>query len=126
MIQMLCTAVRASTTIIDDESPNQVVAFRGGTLVLSSWREIIQLNFMRHCLQAGFQIQLMTNATLQAIFGADGGILNASSGMSQLEKRLVMSKTSEASKAADKHMTRQRRNRQNVKNNFLLCDGEDI
>ena len=113
-------------TIIDDESPNQVVAFRGGTLVLNSWREVIQLSFMRHCLQAGFQIQLMTNATLQAIFGADGGILNGTSGMSQLEKRLVMSKTSEASKAADKHMTRQRRNRQNVKNHFLTCDGEDI
>ena len=113
-------------TIVDDESPHHVVTFRGGTLVLSSWREIIQLNYMRHALQAGFQIQLLTNATLQAIFGADGSVLNANSGMSQLEKRLVMSKTSEASKNADKHMTRQRRTRQNVKNHFLTCDGEDI
>ena len=115
-------------TIVDDESPQHVVAFRGGTLTLNSWREIIQLNFIRHCLQAGFQIQLMTNSTLQMIFGADGSVLNnaAASNMSQLEKRLTMSKTSEAAKSADKHMTRQRRNRTNAKNHFITCDGEDI
>ena len=114
------------STIVDDESPSQIVSFRGGTLCLNSWREIIQLNFMRHCLQAGFQIQLMTNATLQTIFGADGSILNSAADMSQVEKRLIMSKTSEASKKADKHRTRQRRNRTNAKNHFLTCDGEDI
>ena len=92
----------------DDEAPDEVVSFRGGTITLNTWREIVQLNFIRHCLQGGFQIQLLTNATLQEIFGADGQLLNAMNQMTQLEKRLVMSKTSEASKAADQELTRQR------------------
>ena len=112
------------STIVDDESPNEIVNWRGGKVALSSWQDIIKLNFVRHCLQGGFQIQLMTNDTLQAIFGAvfDG------SGMplNQLEKRMYMSKTSEAAKAADKEMTKQRRTRTNVKNHFLTADGEEL
>ena len=112
------------STIVDDESPEEIVNWRGGKVKLNSWQEIIQLNFVRHCLQGGFQIQLMSNETLQSIFGAvfDG------SGMplNQLEKRMYMSKTSEAAKAADKAMTKQRRTRTNVKNHFLTADGEDI
>jgi hypothetical protein len=112
------------STIVDDESPEEIVNWRGGKVKLNSWQEIIQCNFVRHCLQGGFQIQLMTNETLQAIFGAvfDG------SGMplNQLEKRMYMSKTSEAAKAADKARTKQRRTRTNVKNHFLTTDGEDI
>ena len=114
------------STIVDDESPNEVVTFRGGTLTLKSWREIVQLNFIRHCLQSGFQIQLMTNRTLQLIFGADGNTLNTNSTMSQLEKRLTLSKTSEASKAADQDMKKRRRSKQNKQNHFLTIDGEDI
>lgn len=112
------------STIVDDENPEEIVNWRGGKVTLNSWQDIIKLNFVRHCLQGGFQIQLMTNETLQAIFGAvfDG------SGMplNQLEKRMYMSKTSEAAKAADKAMTKQRRTRTNVKNHFLTADGEDI
>ena len=111
-------------TIVDDESPEEVVSWRGGKLILSSWKEIIQLNFVRHCLQGGFQIQLMTNDTLHGVFGATFDASGAS--LSQLEKRLFMSKTSEAAKAADKAMTKQRRTRTNVKNHFLTADGEDI
>mmetsp|Transcript_35281 Transcript_35281/g.65324 ORF Transcript_35281/g.65324 Transcript_35281/m.65324 type:complete len:510 (-) Transcript_35281:41-1570(-) len=111
-------------TIVDDESPEEIVNWRGGKLTLNSWKEIIQLNFVRHCLQGGFQIQLMYNDTLHGVFGAT---FNASgTSLSQLEKRLFMSKTSEASKAADKAMTKQRRTRTNVKNHFLTADGEDI
>ena len=113
-------------TIVDDESPEEVVSFRGGTITLNTWREIVQLNFIRHCLQGGFQIQLLTNETLQEIFGADGQLLNTLTSLSQLEKRLAMSKTSDASKAADKALTRQRRARDNVKNYFITADGEDI
>lgn len=111
-------------TIVEDESPNEVVNWRGGKLTLTSWKEIIQLNFVRHCLQGGFQIQLMTNDTLQGVFGATFDANGAS--LSQLDKRLFMSKTSEASKAADKAMTKQRRTRTNVKNHFLTADGQDI
>mmetsp|Transcript_29713 Transcript_29713/g.54557 ORF Transcript_29713/g.54557 Transcript_29713/m.54557 type:complete len:288 (+) Transcript_29713:626-1489(+) len=111
-------------TIVDDESPEEVVNWRGGKLTLNSWKEIIQLNFVRHCLQGGFQIQLMYNDTLHGVFGAT---FNASgTSLSQLEKRLYMSKTSEASKAADKAMTKQRRTRTNVKNHFLTADGDDL
>lgn len=113
-------------TIVDDEAPEEIVSFRGGNITLNTWKEIVQLNFIRHCLQGGFQIQLLTNETLQAIFGADGQLLNAMGNMSQLEKRLVMSKTSEASKASDKELTRQRRVRNNVKNYFITADGDDI
>lgn len=115
-------------TLVDDESPEEVVNFRGGSLKLRSWKEIVQLNFVRHCLQGGFQVQLMTNETLHEIFGADGRMLCDANGnnMSQLEKRLIMSKTSEAAKAADKDMTKKRRTRTNVKNHFLTADGDDI
>ena len=114
------------STIVDDEAPDEVINFRGGTISLGTWREIVQVNFVRHCLQGGFQIQLLTNETLQEVFGADGQLVGAMSNWTQLEKRLVMSKTSEASKAADQELTRQRRVRNNVKNHFLTADGEDI
>lgn len=112
-------------TIVDDESPEEEVNFRGGKLQVTSWKGIIQLNFVRHCLQGGFQVQLMSNETLHSVFGA---ILSSSNsdGKSQLEKRLFMSKQSEASKAADMELTKQRRTRQNVKNHFLTADGEDL
>eukprot|EP00797_Seminavis_robusta_P008100 Sro1568_g283070.1 Interferon-related developmental regulator (437) ;mRNA; r:14054-15364 len=114
------------STIVDDDAPEEIVSFRGGTITLHTWREIIQLNFIRHCLQGGFQIQLLTNETLQEIFGADGQLLNAMTNLTTLEKRLVMSKTSEASKAADQELTRQRKVRNNVKNYFLTADGDDL
>lgn len=112
------------TTIVDDESPSEIVSFRGGQLVLNDWKHIIQLNFIRHCLQGGFQIQLMTNATLHSVFNADAHTLNnaTNNNLSQIEKRLFMSKTSEASKAADKKMTKQRRARTNAQNSFLTAD----
>jgi hypothetical protein len=115
-----------SRTISDNESPEESIAFRGGSLELTSWKGIIQLQFVRHCLQGGFQIQLLTNPTLQTIFGADGSILNGSGNMSQLEKRLYMSKTSEAAKSAHLDMTKKRRARSNLKNHFITTDGEDI
>lgn len=111
-------------TIVDDESPEEVVNWKGGKLKLSSWQEIIQLNFVRHCLQGGFQVQLMLNDTLHGVFGAT--FTASGTSLSQLEKRRFMSKTSEAAKAADKAMTKQRRTRTNVKNHFLTADGEDI
>lgn len=116
------------STIVDDEAPEEVLSFRNGAqLTLSSWREIIQLNFVRHCLQSGFQIQLLTNTTLQEIFGADGRLLNASDGgLSQLEKRLYLSKGSEAAKVAHLDLTRRRDKRENIKNHFLTADGDDL
>jgi len=110
-------------TIVDDESPEEVVNFRGGKLRITSWKEIIQLNFVRHCLQSGFQIQLMTNETLHDVFGA---VFSSAAGLSQLEKRMYMSKTSAKSKAVDRAMTKQRRTRTNVKNHFITADGDDL
>lgn len=116
------------STIVDDEPPCEVINFRGGSLTLKTWKEVVQLNFVRHCLQGGFQIQLVTNATLHTIFGADGNRLNDVTGasMSQVEKRLILSKTSEAAKAADRDLNRKRRVRTNVKNDFFTADGEDL
>lgn len=118
-------------TIVDDEMPEEIVHFRNaGSVELHSWREIIQLNFVRHCLQGGFQIQLLTNVTLQAIFGVDyralSGQYGGTGGMSQLEKRLILSKTSEAAKNADRKMERRRKKREHIKNDFLTADQESI
>ena len=116
-------------TIVDDEPPEQEIHFRtNGILTLQTWKEIVQLNFVRHSLQSGFQIQLLTNPTLQSMFGADGSILSMSNvgTMSQLEKRLILSKTSEASKLADQDRRGRRDKRENIKNYFLTADGEDI
>jgi hypothetical protein len=113
-------------TIQDNEDPEHVVQFRGGSLELHSWKDIIALNFIRRCLQGGFQIQLLTNPTLQAMFGANGQTLNSNEGYSQLQKRLLLSKTSEAAKVKDLDRNKKRRNRNNVKNHFLTADGDDI
>jgi hypothetical protein len=116
-------------TVVEDEAPHEIISLRGGTsITLTSWREIIQLNFIRHCLQGGFQVQLMANPTLMILFGVDENALRntAASSLSQLEKRLTKSKMSDAAKAADRNMIRQRRSRQNAKNYFLTADGEDV
>ena len=47
-----------AATVVDDEPPDEEVSFRGGRVRLSSWREIVQLGSVRHCLQGGFQIQV--------------------------------------------------------------------
>lgn len=111
-------------TVVDDEFPDEVVNWKGGKLSLNSWKEIIQLNFVRHCLQGGFHTQLITNETLHFIFGATLDV--GTSSLSQIEKRMFLSKTSDAAKAADKDMMKQRRIRTNKKNHFLTADGDDI
>ena len=93
---------------------------------MNKFQDIVALDFVKRCLQGGFQIQLLTNPTLQAIFGFDGTTLGVSMGYSQLEKRLLLSKTSEASKLKDQGRHKNRDKRQNIKNHFLTADGEDI
>jgi Interferon-related developmental regulator (IFRD) len=113
-------------TLVDDEPPEHTVQFRGGSLTLSTWKEIVTLNFVRHCLQSGFQIQMLTNRTLQNMFGADGRLLGSTgAGLSAIEKRLVLSKTSVASKLADKDRRGRRDKRENIKNHFLTADDDD-
>ncbi|GMI54479.1 hypothetical protein ScalyP_jg4671 [Parmales sp. scaly parma] len=53
-----------------EENPEVDLKFPGGTLTLSTWREIKQLDFVRHCLQSGFLGEMSNNETLQDIFGA--------------------------------------------------------
>lgn len=119
-------------TIIDNESPTEIINFRNiGSITLDSWESIIQLNFIRHCLQGGFQIQLLTNTTLQDIFNVDNNIISKAfngnnNNLSSMEKRWFLSKNSEVSKENDMKLTKQRRNRNNVKNHFLTIDGDDI
>lgn len=117
-------------TICHNELPEEVLYFKSSSLTLTTWKEIIQLEFVRHCFQGGFQIQLLTNATLQAMFGFSGGSTTnnndtnvySTAGMSQLEKRLLLSKTSEVSKIADKKLNKDRTKRNNIKNHFLTVD----
>jgi hypothetical protein len=115
-------------TIQDNEAPEEVVQFRGGSLELHSWKEIVALQFVRRCLQGGFQLQLLTNPTLQEVFGANGQALSngSAAGLSQLEKRLFLSKTSEAAKVKDVDRHKKRDKRANIKNHFLTADGDDI
>lgn len=111
-------------TIQDNEDPEEVVQFRQGSLELNSWKDIVVLQFVRRCLQGGFQVQLLTNPTLQTIFGLS--LQPGTGGLSQLEKRLFVSKTSEAAKLKDVDRTKKRDKRTNVKNHFLTADGDDI
>ena len=110
------------STIQENEPPLEVIQFRGGSLELNSWQDIIALNFVRRALQSGMQIQLLTNPTLQVIFGANGQTLASNLGYSKVEKRLFLSKTSEVAKAKYLDRTKKRRNRANVKNLFLTSD----
>ena len=113
-------------TVSENEAPHETLQFRGGSLEFNAWNDIIALQYIRRCLQGGFQLQLLTNPTLQTIFGANGTLLNANGQYSQLEKRLILSKTSEVNKLKDLDRTKKRRTRTNVKNHFLTVDGDDI
>ena len=109
----------------ENEIPVETIQFRGGSLELSTYKDIIAYDFVKRCLQGGFQIQLLSNPTLQEIFGCDGSALGGSGGgYSQLEKRLLLGKTSEASKLKDQGRHKGRDKRQNVKNHFLTADEE--
>ena len=112
-------------TIVDDEFPEEAVSMRNeGSLTLTSWAEIVRLGFIRSSLQSGFQVQLMTNDTMQLMFGVQGGV--KADGLSSLEKRLLMSKASDAAKEADMKLTKNRDKRERVKNHFLTVDGDDL
>lgn len=113
-------------TLVDEESPYEVVHLRRGSLEIHSWKELIMLNFMKQSLQGGFQTQLLTNGTLQSMLRVDASSLSRTGGMSGVEKRLVQSKASEASKLADQDLQGRRDKRENVKNHFLTADGERI
>ena len=113
-------------TLLDEEPPEQTVALRNeGSLVLTAWKQIAPLNFLRATLQAGLLLQLMTNATLQILFDVQAVGIKAD-GLSALEKRLYLSKASEASKEADRVMTKNRDKRERIKNHFLTVDGDEI
>jgi len=120
------------STILENESPSRVIAI-GGTshkITLHSWKEILQLDFIRHCLQGGFQMQIMTNPTLQVMFSLPSNLVatmnSRGDAYSQLEKRLLLSKNSDASKQVYMNRNKKRRVRNNVKNHFITTDGEDI
>lgn len=113
-------------TLVDDEAPCETVIFRGGTLELSTWKEIKQLGAIRACCQGAFMLQMSYNSTLHEIFGADMKILNNGDGLSSHEKRMFMSKNSAASKTRDREMQKDRKKRSNQKNMFLDADGEDL
>jgi hypothetical protein len=60
-------------TLQDNEDPVHVIQFRGSaTLELTSWKEVIAMDYLRRCFQGGFQIQLMTNPIVQRMLGANG------------------------------------------------------
>jgi len=109
-------------SIVDDENPEEVVHFvtSGQDWTFHSWREIVPLNFLRHCLQGGFQPQMWNNAELQQVIGRS--MPNRPERFSQLEKRMYWGKTSEVSKLQDRERTKNRDKRENVKNDFLLND----
>lgn len=118
------------STLVDDESPELVIKFRNnnGQLELSSWKEIVPLNCLRNILQSGFQTQLLSNPAIQQLFHIQIGLHdNKYAGtMSQLEKRLLLSKNSETYKNADQDRRKKRDKRQNIKNHFLTADGDDL
>jgi hypothetical protein len=117
-------------TLVDDESPELVIKFRNnnGHLELSSWKKIVPLNCLRNILQSGFQTHLLSNPAIQQLFDVQVGLHdNKYSGtMSQLEKRLLLSKNSETYKNADQDRRKKRDKRQNIKNHFLTADGDDL
>jgi hypothetical protein len=110
----------------DNEDPVHVIQFRGSaTLELTTWKDVIAMDFIRRCLQGGFQIQLMTNPILQGMLGANGDALQATVSYSQQEKRLLWSKNSEMAKSKDQQRHKGRDKRHNINNDFLTADGED-
>lgn len=114
------------STVEDGEAPEEVIHLKernGAQVTITSWRLMIQVQWLRHSLQSGFQVQLLTNGTIQAILGAEGlDLQHLASNMSSLDKRLILSKTSEGAKAEDRRLTKNRDRRERYKNDFLYND----
>lgn len=111
----------------DQEDPLHVIQFRGSaTLELTTWKDVIAMDWLRRCLQGGFQIQLLSNPLLQAMLGANGSALQQTVSYSQQEKRLLWSKNSEVAKEKDQERHKGRDKRRNINNHFLTTDGDDL
>jgi Interferon-related developmental regulator (IFRD) len=123
-----------AATLVENESPDETVHVRNtGRLEITTWKDLIVLNHLRQCLQSGFQVQLLSNPTIQAMLGVDQTMITSRAGgggggmnlLSAEEKRVVLSKTSVAVKTADQDRRGKRDKRENVKNHFLTADHDD-
>lgn len=108
--------------LVDDAPPEEVIHFRHGDLEIISWKDLIVLNHLRAVLQGGFQIQLLTNPTIQRMLQVDTSWLV--NHITDDEKRKVSSKNSLAVKNADQNRRGKRDKRENIKNHFLTADDE--
>jgi hypothetical protein len=123
-----------AATLVDHEGPTETVHLRHhGSLEITTWKDLIVLNHVRQCLQGGFQVQLLSNPTLQAMLSVERTMIGANGAggsnlmnnlLSAEEKRVVQSKTSTAVKSADQDRRGRRDKRENVKNYFLTADDE--
>eukprot|EP00529_Nitzschia_sp_RCC80_P011220 CAMPEP_0113465264 /NCGR_PEP_ID=MMETSP0014_2-20120614/13646_1 /TAXON_ID=2857 /ORGANISM="Nitzschia sp." /LENGTH=618 /DNA_ID=CAMNT_0000357409 /DNA_START=86 /DNA_END=1942 /DNA_ORIENTATION=+ /assembly_acc=CAM_ASM_000159 len=111
---------------LQDDRPcvEETLTFRGGTLCLNTWQDLIAIQMFRKCLQSGLQHQILHCQSVQTVLGASGQTLNniQNSHYSSLEKRLLWSQSSEASKQKDLDLKKQRNKRRNIQNHFLNVD----
>lgn len=108
-------------TLEHEEAPSQTVTTASTTLTLNTWNQILIFNFLKQCLQSGLHHHLQHNAIIHQLLNSCNFQDNTAS-LSQLEKRLTMSKTSDKVKAKDRDMIKQRRSRNNAKNLFIHED----
>lgn len=108
--------------LVDDIPPEEVIHFRHGDLEINSWKDLIVLNHLRAVLQGGFQIQLLTNPTVQRMLEVDASWIESQ--ITDDERRKTSNKNSLAVKIADRDRRGKRDKRENIKNHFLNADDE--
>ncbi|XP_075097042.1 uncharacterized protein LOC107813216 isoform X1 [Nicotiana tabacum] len=110
----------------DGYNPESSMKIGGESLTTSTWRQLIQLNFLKHFLGGGFVKHMQENEFLHDVFGCTpkrkllSGVEHRVSGT---EKRLYKSPNSVANKARTQFRNKQRMLSQASKN-LLLHSGQ--
>lgn len=99
-----------------DEEPGATVKLQNGyTLNISTWSQIIQMNFLRNFLGGGFQKHMQENSLLHEVFNFIP-VQEKQQALSAKEKRMFKSPNSIVSKARTRQLNKQRAAKQECNN----------
>lgn len=107
----------------DGYSPETTVKIGGDSLTTTTWRQLIQLNFLKHFLRGGFIKHMQENEFLHDVFDFTPKKKLVSGG-DRVDKRMFKSPNSALNKARTQYLNKQRMLSQD-KNAGLFASGFD-
>ena len=112
-------------TLEDGEAPAEEMTFPNGDAYFSGWQQVLQLAMLRRVLGSGLQAQLGNSEQLMELFDIDPDIVRSQEPgerMDSLDKRLLVSKSSEYAKQRTAERKKERQARDNQRNYFMEID----